>query len=288
MTAFRPSPGGRLIVPAAIVPVRRNATHRSELTSQWILGEILIVESTEGSWVRARGPDGYAGWTPLAPFRHVAFDAEDWDRTATSVSRGTDVSSRDGAGAGRLERLPWGARVRRAGHGISDVVLPDGRVVTPLSPERIVLGPDSSTSLSLAYRLPQTIVATAREWLGVPYLWGGRTELGADCSGFVQAVYATVCLSLPRDSRDQAAAGEEPPRSGDRPREPGDLLFFAPEGDGITHVAISLGGSRIIHAASSNGCVREDDLDDSDPLADLLRASVVRHTRPAAPPAQSV
>ena len=119
----------------------------------------------------------------------------------------------------------------------------------------------------------------ARHWPGVPYLWGGRTDLGADCSGFVQAVFATVGVGLPRDSYQQAEAHPDVRGSGVS-TEPGDLLFFAPNEGTITHVALALGGSRIIHAASSNGAVCEDDLEADTPLTALLTESIVRHTRP--------
>jgi cell wall-associated NlpC family hydrolase len=101
-----------------------------------------------------------------------------------------------------------------------------------------------------------------------------------DCSGFVQAVFASAGVVLPRDSHEQAEAHRDLRGSGVA-MEAGDLLFFAPEGDTITHAALVLGGSRVIHAASSNGAVREDDLDTDAPLAQMLAASIVRHTRPA-------
>ncbi len=136
-------------------------------------------------------------------------------------------------------------------------------------------------------------MASARAWEGVPYVWGGRTECGVDCSGFVQSVYGLHGVRLPRDSRDQreCGAGREPgagraPRGRDRDALlPGDLVFFAPEGHGITHVAVSLGGARILHAAASNGWVAEEDLEGDRPLARRLAASIVACTRPLARPA---
>lgn len=273
--------GARLVIPVPVAPVRADPGHRSELISQWVLGETVTVEATDGAWIRARGGDGYAGWTPRSPFRHSKVEADAWSRDATWYSLGTDLAPTCGSAdpSIRLERLPWGALVTRTTDS-DDLLLPDGRTVSPLSAERIVPRPGSlEPSATAAPR----IVDLARTWRGVPYLWGGRTELGVDCSGFVQSVFAAAGLGLCRDSRDQAAAHEDLAVTGSSgAAHAGDLLFFAPEGGAVTHVAISLGGSRIIHAASSNGCVREDDLEAHAGTGALLAASIAGHTRPLA------
>jgi cell wall-associated NlpC family hydrolase len=93
-------------------------------------------------------------------------------------------------------------------------------------------------------------VATAREaFAGTPYQWGGITPWGADCSGFVQTVYAVHGIQLPRDASQQALIGAE--ADGE---VPGDLLFFSERDDGrITHVAIALGPSEFAHVALGRG-----------------------------------
>jgi len=122
----------------------------------------------------------------------------------------------------------------------------------------------------------------AKEWVGVPYGWGGRTELGVDCSGFVQALFGSLGVALPRDSRKQREVGPDlrVPVPGGIDPEAGDLLFFAPGGEAITHVALALGGWRILHASSSNGQVQEDDLLAGGALGRLLVDSIVARTRP--------
>jgi cell wall-associated NlpC family hydrolase len=113
-------------------------------------------------------------------------------------------------------------------------------------------------------------------------VWGGRTDTGADCSGFLQAVFAIHGIALPRDSDRQAEAGVSLSGPGEPlPQlESGDLVFFAPEGEGITHVAISTGETGIIHSSSSNGAVAENDLASNGKLERMLRRSVVCATRP--------
>jgi gamma-D-glutamyl-L-lysine dipeptidyl-peptidase len=95
-----------------------------------------------------------------------------------------------------------------------------------------------------------TLVETARvAFAGTPYQWGGITPWGADCSGFVQTVFALHGVALPRDAHQQATVGGE--AEGDRE---GDLLFFSERLDGrITHVAIALGPSEFAHVALGRG-----------------------------------
>ena len=104
------------------------------------------------------------------------------------------------------------------------------------------------------------VLNTADSYLGVPYTWGGTTPSGGfDCSGFVQYVYDRHAVELPRTSRQQVRVGRPVSlRSGTI--RPGDLMFFASNGTRIDHVAIYAGSNRIIHATSSGGAVRYDDL----------------------------
>lgn len=104
------------------------------------------------------------------------------------------------------------------------------------------------------------VVPTAERYLGTPYRYGGISPVtGFDCSGFVQYVFARNNVRLPRTSRQQAKVGTAMPRNW-RALAPGDLIMFAERGEPISHVAIYAGDHRIIHASSSGGSVRYDDL----------------------------
>ncbi len=250
--------------------------------TEWVCGEVLDLLERREAWGLTRGPDGYEAWVGIGGLALVGADeARGWTAEARLRSVGTELRPAPAeAPAGRapgasVSRLPWGSRVAPAGEAVR---LPDGSRAIPRDPDRLI--PESERSR----RFPSeadAIVASASTWLGVPYSWGGRTELGADCSGFVQAVHALHGVALPRDSRDQRAAGPELPDSWEDVR-PGDLLFFAPEGRGVTHVALSLGGREILHAAAGNGRVAVDDLAGDAPLARRLHESIVAHTRPTA------
>lgn len=270
----------------------------------WVpLGSLELVPDFEAESWRAAATLWSLGTELLAEGRGArAFGSDPEGRPGAAP----EASRHDGPGARPTfsvpNRLPWGGRVAPAAGGA--VRLPDGATARPRDTERLVSEP------ARARRFPRDggeLVETAARWLGAPYAWGGRTEGGVDCSGLVQAVYALHGAPLPRDSDAQAAA--DPPvaatggASGDRGSaptergrvtdsgregldlqpddlEPGDLIFFAPEGRGISHVAIAAGGPRILHAAASRGAVAWDDLWSDAPLARRLRESIVRVTRP--------
>lgn len=277
----------RSIVCSAAAPVRAEPSHRAERVTEWLCGEVIAILAREDGWALGRGPDDYEGWvTESATVAREPGEIDAWLREAVLWSLGTELLGDPGRS---VNRLPWGARARPASG--DRVVLPDGTIAIPRDPDRVVKEEDR------AGRFPATggaIVTTALEWSGAPYVWGGRTLAGVDCSGFVQAVYALHGCPLPRDSDQQREVGPdlavgpelavgpdlavEPGAPGSL--EPGDLLFFAPEGRGISHVAICTGGSGILHAAASNGRVAEDDLASAGPLARLLRGSIVARTRP--------
>ncbi len=115
---------------------------------------------------------------------------------------------------------------------------------------------DAGAADVVAYRA----IADGEAFLGRPYIWGGSDpERGFDCSGFVQYVFGEEGIRLPRTSRQMARSGEELPAELDALR-PGDLMFFADEGDRIDHVAIYAGERRILHSSSSGEGVRYDTL----------------------------
>jgi len=106
------------------------------------------------------------------------------------------------------------------------------------------------------------VLGTADRYVGVPYVWGGNTPQGFDCSGFTKYVFAKNGVGIPRTSREQARIGDGVPIDFGEMR-PGDLLLFAEPGEAVSHVAIYVGSGRIIHASSAMGGVNYLDLDGS-------------------------
>lgn len=128
----------------------------------------------------------------------------------------------------------------------------------------IVLPEDSAAAKRKQYGtnyLRESLVKSARDFIGVPYLWGGASaDRGFDCSGLTMTVYQLNGLDLPRHSRTQYDAGDTVPRDN---LQKGDLVFFATQGPGkISHVGIYIGNDQFIHAPSRGKNIRIDYLTD--------------------------
>ena len=243
------------VVCAAAAPMLAGPRIQSTQVSQAVLGSRLLVFRREGRWLQCRGSDGYIGWVHAG---YVALMDESaaraWELGANGDLWVSLESSVLDSGGELMARLPWGARVLRERDGI--VRLPDGRTghaqgeMLPLGARALGFPPDGAA-----------ICETASRWLGVPYLWGGITMGGVDCSGFVQALYRMHGIVIPRDSDQQSRTGE-PVECGDdfEHLRPGDLLFFAETPGRCSHVALSTGGSRIIHSSLGNGGVARNDV----------------------------
>ncbi|HVX38169.1 MAG TPA: C40 family peptidase [Gemmatimonadaceae bacterium] len=138
---------------------------------------------------------------------------------------------------------------------IANIPTSSTTTTTARAPERRRIPSSPAPSAEAA-----SILHTASEYVGVPYVWGGNTpRQGFDCSGFTKYIFAKYGIDLPRTSRGQAQVGEAIPADF-RDLRPGDLMMFAEPGQAISHVAIYAGNGRIIHSSSSNGGVGYTDL----------------------------
>lgn len=128
------------------------------------------------------------------------------------------------------------------------------------------LDPSKLTGLQIKYAeligteatsLPSlSLLLALEEWYGTPYLWGGTTKRGIDCSAFTKAMYQSVYgVSLPRVSRDQHHATQRIPLTN---LQEGDLVFFNTRGRGVTHVGIYMGNNKFAHASTARGVVISD------------------------------
>lgn len=108
----------------------------------------------------------------------------------------------------------------------------------------------SASALNGTTGTASQIIATAKKYIGVPYLWGGTTPKGFDCSGFVQYVFKAHGILLPRTSREQYGVGTAVSKAN---LKPGDLVFFNTSGSGVSHLGIYIGDNQFVHASSSKG-----------------------------------
>jgi SH3-like domain-containing protein len=258
------------IVTVSAGNIRSAPSHSAELVSQAWLGSPLRVLKKEKSWYYVQTPDQYLGWMS-GGFQQM--DREQYARWTESPK--VIVTSEYSV----VRAVP-----RDSGSVISDVVTggvlaldeetgefyqveyPDGRV--GFLPKRDAL--PVVEWLREAVATPERIVATALRFMGVPYLWGGTSAKGFDCSGFTKTVYFLNGLQLPRDASQQALVGDPvEPDSDLQHAQVGDLLFFGRKvHDGkarVTHVGIYVGDQRFINASGNPGYVLVNSLSPSEP-----------------------
>ncbi len=256
------------IVTAALAPLLAEPRVSMPRVSEALHGEVLDVLEQRDDWLRVRGPDGYIAWLHAGYVARGSTDwAEDWQERATARALSADILTTDGR-----RRLPTGARVALR-RGV--VELADGQ-------RGAVAAGNVRREQELRVQARHlALPELAQKWYaGAPYLWGGRTEWGIDCSGLAQAVYAARGIALPRDSDQQFGQGKEVAMSADGAGyEAGDLLFFAERGR-VSHVALWAGAGRIVHAALSRGGVGGDDLFGPEPRMVRLRENLVGVRRP--------
>ena len=252
---MRPARSTQGVVSLPVLDVRPRPDHAAELVSLVLMGETvkLLVRPSDGGWLRVRNDeDGYEGWVRawgvvLAPAARVVR----WRRLARGRIDAPLALVRAGRGSGAsVSPVFFGGRLiaSRPTRGFSAVELPDGR--------RGYL-PTSALAAGPAPKLEDRIASL----LGAPYLWGGRSPAGYDCSGFVQQVLLEQGLSLPRDAKDQCRRS----RSISNDVRPGDLAFFRRPGEPASHVGIALGDGYFAHC---RGRVAVASMENDNPLYD--------------------
>ncbi len=234
------------IINTAVANVYKEASHNSAVVTQALLGESCRILEHKDQWYRIKQWDGYEGW--MYYFYGIESKVEYKPTMVMQDMFGTVVSSDKEK---MISHLVFGSNVQAEEKQDGfDIKLPDGRKGFSYN--------NFNDMVKKASR--EDIVNTANRFLGIPYLWGGKTPYGIDCSGLVQTVFKLLGIKLPRDAYQQAEFFTNNKITGDN-IEIGDLLFFRENGK-VTHVAISTGGLDFINA---RGFVQEESIDEKSP-----------------------
>jgi hypothetical protein len=253
----------RAIVRTPMAPVFAEPRVASAQISQLLAGRYLDLLERRDDWYRIRGPDEYEGWLHHGYLSPVSENGSHRIVQLDRVSLGCITTN----GGGSRRAMPLGSLLS------AEERVQSGEVISIA--EQVTLFPRDAAAITRSAQ---------RYFEGTSYLWGGVTPWGADCSGIVQTVYWLHGIQLRRDAWQQAEQGVPGDPDPLASRE-GDLLFFSDRVDGhVTHVAIALGGQRIVHLALGRGGYAVENLaDEGDPYVAKLRDRFLKARRVLTP-----
>lgn len=275
----------RAVVEFSVATLHRSADYESPVESQCLMGSTVVIDGQDSYWrkVQALEPP-YQGWTEelsIVEMTQAQYDA--WLEAPKYICTAviTHIFESPLAGSRYVSDIAMGGVVRqvmdakgkavRKGRWIQ-VALPSGRRGWILRSQV----QDYATWLATRSATVQNVIATAEKFLGSPYMWGGNSTKGVDCSGLTWMAFHMNGIDLPRDTSQQVKEGIEVNLDD---AVPGDLIFFGTPAsensrERTSHVAIYLGDGRILH---SSQVVRISSLDPDSP--DYYQHRPIIHVR---------
>jgi hypothetical protein len=250
------------IVSISVANLRKNPSHDAEMVTQALMGTPLKVLKKTNDWALVQTPDKYIAWCEndiislWSRYRH-----EQWQKAKRAIVTGWNEFLRDSASNHVISDLVAGCILELRAPGSENVYVstPDGRTGKVLRKSITDFEVWKQTKAPVASGL----IESAQNFMGTPYLWGGSSAKGVDCSGFIKSIYFNNGTILARDASQQANYGEEIGINGAFDFMPGDLLFFGRKArenkpERITHVGMYLGDTEFIH---SSGLVKINSFD---------------------------
>lgn len=248
--------GQLAVVAGNVVNLHAEPNAASEQVSQAILGQPAWIEAGQNDWVYIRTWDGYRAWA-LARWIVPRISCSAYasgHKVAVVKSLFSDIHTEPAPPSEIITKVVVTTELEVVGTGDEwiTITMPDGRVGYIRHSDVRLLDRVASNII-----IPPTgdkLVETANRFMGVPYLWGGTTPFGLDCSGFMQIVYHIHHVTLLRDAHMQANDARTS-ALGAKPLKPGDLVFFMGGSDRqkITHVGMAIGDGEFIHSAGGIG-----------------------------------
>lgn len=249
------------LINVSVANLRSEARHSAELVTQALLGTPVRILKESRGWYLVQTPDEYIAWTESGST--VLLDKEgisEWKNTEKVIylkTYGFSVNENKQ----HVSDLVTGnvLKLEAENHEYWHVSYPDGRQASIDKSEAMLIKP----WLGNIKFSDSSVIEISLEMMGIPYLWGGTSTKGFDCSGFTKTIYFLHGLVLPRDASQQVHAGElvDTERNFSR-LQVGDLLFFGTKNDDgserVIHVGIWLGNNQFIH---SSGYVRLSSMD---------------------------
>lgn len=271
------------IVNVSVANLRTQPKHSGELTTQVLMGMPLKILDRQNHWYLVQSPERYIAWLDAGAFVQTDLRgmSDFYQQPLAMVKPPLTRASDRPSGGTTVRDLSTGGIValQESTANTQQIKFPDGRMAYLPNTEL----EDLTVLIKRSATLYPTVLA--QQFYGAPYLWGGTSAKGMDCSGFTKMTYLTNGYVIPRDASQQVHAGREVPLDESLSQlEKGDFLFFGNlREDGsqrITHVGIYLGDGRFVHSGADNGYIKEESLfPDRPDFAAHRRESLLRAKR---------
>lgn len=241
----------------SVINFRTGGGYASESATQTLMGMPLRILEKKGGWSRTMTPEGYIAWVTSGSIQAMnKTEFNEWTSALKAIvtTHYTLFRESPSANSAVVSDGVWGNLVRVEGRSgnFYRVILPNGKVAFVNSSDVEYF----DKWLESRDPSPENIIATAKQFLGFPYMWGGTSIKAIDCSGFTKTVFYLNGVIIERDASQQAKTGVDVEiTEGFDNLKMGDLLFFgskatAERGERITHVGFYLGNGEFIHAAT--------------------------------------